>query len=47
MALRGDNPSGSINFGELNYANELVNFIKSEMGDTFKIDVGCLSRGSS
>ena len=31
VALRGDNPSGSINFGELNYANELVNFIKSEM----------------
>lgn len=40
VALRGDNPSGTINFGELNYANELVSFIKSEMGDTFKIDVG-------
>ena len=40
VALRGDNPSGSMNFGELNYANELVSFIKSEMGNTFKIDVG-------
>ena len=40
VALRGDNPSGTMNFGELNYANELVSFIKSEMGDTFKIDVG-------
>ena len=39
VALRGDNPSGSVNFGELNYANELVSFIKSEMGNTFKIDV--------
>jgi len=40
VALRGDNPSGAVSFGDLNYANELVNFIKSEMGDTFKIDVG-------
>ena len=40
VALRGDNPSGAINFGDLNFANELVSFIKSEMGDTFKIDVG-------
>ena len=42
VALRGDNPSGSMNFGELNYANELVSFIKSEMGNTFKIDISTI-----
>ena len=39
VALRGDNPSGTISHGELNYANELIEFIRSEMGDKFYIDV--------
>ncbi len=39
VALRGDNPSGTVNHGELNHANELVNFIRQETGDTFFIEV--------
>ena len=40
VALRGDNPSGAVSYGELNYANELVAFIREEMGDKFYIEVG-------
>ena len=40
VALRGDNPSGAVSHGELNYANELVAFIRDEMGDKFYIEVG-------
>ena len=39
VALRGDNPSGSVNFGELNYANELVSFIREHTGDHFHLEV--------
>jgi methylenetetrahydrofolate reductase (NADPH) len=39
VALRGDNPSGTNSHGELNYANELVGFIRDEMGDKFYIEV--------
>jgi methylenetetrahydrofolate reductase (NADPH) len=39
VALRGDMPSGTTGYGELRYANELVAFIRKEMGDTFKIEV--------
>tara|TARA_B110000003_G_scaffold276447_1_gene322989 strand:+ start:5298 stop:6131 length:834 start_codon:yes stop_codon:yes gene_type:complete len=39
VALRGDNPSGTISHGDLNYANELVAFIRDEMGDKFYIEV--------
>jgi methylenetetrahydrofolate reductase (NADPH) len=41
VALRGDLPSGSGlgGLGELNYANELVEFIRHSFGDTFHIEV--------
>lgn len=41
VALRGDAPSGSLGRGPLNYANELVEFIRRETGDWFHIDVAC------
>ena len=39
VALRGDLPSGEADFGELRYANELVEFIRRETGDWFHIEV--------
>ncbi len=41
VALRGDLPSGMgrFNSGDLQYANELVEFIRSETGDHFHIEV--------
>ncbi len=39
VALRGDLPEGMTNPGELNYANELVSFIRQTTGDYFKIEV--------
>jgi len=39
VALRGDMPSGMQAFGELRYANELVEFIRQETGSHFKIEV--------
>ena len=39
VALRGDLPSGLAAAGELRYANELVEFIRKESGDTFHIEV--------
>ncbi len=39
VALRGDLPSGTHEVGELRYANELVEFIRSETGDYFHLDV--------
>ena len=39
VALRGDLPSGSMDAGEFNYANELVEFIRKETGDWFEIEV--------
>lgn len=39
VALRGDMPSGMGGFGELRYANELVEFIREETGDHFHIEV--------
>jgi methylenetetrahydrofolate reductase (NADPH) len=39
VALRGDLPSGMMSAGEFRYANELVAFIRQEMGDTFEIHV--------
>ena len=39
VALRGDLPSGVVDPGELRYANELVEFIRSESGDFFHIEV--------
>ncbi len=39
LALRGDLPSGTANYGELRYANELVDFIRRETGNAFHIEV--------
>lgn len=39
VALRGDMPSGMGQPGEFRYANELVEFIRSECGDHFHIEV--------
>ena len=39
VALRGDLPSGMADVGEFRYANELVEFIRQETGDLFRIEV--------
>ena len=39
VALRGDLPSGIAAAGEFRYANELVEFIRREFGDSFHIEV--------
>ena len=39
VALRGDMPSGMRETGDFRYANELVEFIRSETGDHFHIEV--------
>jgi methylenetetrahydrofolate reductase (NADPH) len=39
VALRGDLPSGIAAAGEFHFANELVEFIRREFGDTFHIEV--------
>lgn len=39
VALRGDLPSGSSAYGQLRYANELVEYIRKETGDHFHIEV--------
>jgi methylenetetrahydrofolate reductase (NADPH) len=41
VALRGDLPSGSPSAGEFRYASELVEFIRAETGDHFRIEVAC------
>lgn len=39
VALRGDLPSGMAVAGEFSYANELVEFIRSETGDWYHIEI--------
>lgn len=39
VALRGDLPSGTGEIGEFRYANELVEYIRQETGDYFRIEV--------
>jgi methylenetetrahydrofolate reductase (NADPH) len=39
VALRGDLPSGMADPGEFRYANELVEFIRTESGDEFLLEV--------
>ena len=39
VALRGDLPSGMADPGEFRYASELVEFIRKETGDSFRIEV--------
>jgi methylenetetrahydrofolate reductase (NADPH) len=41
VALRGDLPSGYGIGGEFQYASELVEFIRTETGDAFRIEVAC------
>jgi methylenetetrahydrofolate reductase (NADPH) len=41
VALRGDLPSGYGIGGEFQYASELVEFIRAETGDSFRIEVAC------
>ncbi|MGI9229142.1 MAG: methylenetetrahydrofolate reductase [NAD(P)H] [Gammaproteobacteria bacterium] len=41
VALRGDLPSGAAGGGSLRYANELVEFIRAETGDHFRLYVAC------
>ena len=41
VALRGDLPSGYGIGGEFQYASELVEFIRAETGDAFRIEVAC------
>ena len=41
VALRGDLPSGYGMGGEFQYASDLVEFIRAETGDTFRIHVAC------
>lgn len=39
VALRGDLPSGMAETGEFRYANELVEFIRAETGDHFRLEI--------
>ncbi|MBN9421008.1 MAG: methylenetetrahydrofolate reductase [NAD(P)H] [Candidatus Accumulibacter sp. 66-26] len=39
VTLRGDLPSGMAETGEFRYANELVEFIRAETGDRFRLEV--------
>ena len=39
VALRGDLPSGMVERGDFQYANELVEFIRAEHGDYFHLEV--------
>lgn len=41
VALRGDLPSGMASIGDFRYASELVEFIREETGDRFRIEVAC------
>ncbi len=41
VALRGDLPSGYGLGGEFQYASDLVEFIRAETGDAFRIEVAC------
>ena len=41
VALRGDLPSGYGMGGEFQYASELVEFIRAESGDAYRIEVAC------
>lgn len=39
VVLRGDLPSGMVERGDFNYANELVSFIRAEFGDDLHLEV--------
>ncbi|NBU58570.1 MAG: methylenetetrahydrofolate reductase [NAD(P)H] [Betaproteobacteria bacterium] len=39
VAVRGDLPSGTMDFGHFRFASELVEFIRAETGDWFEIEI--------
>lgn len=39
VALRGDLPSGMVDHGDFRYASELIEFVRAETGDWFRIEV--------
>jgi len=39
VAVRGDLPSGTMDFGHFRFASDLVEFIRAETGDWFEIEV--------
>lgn len=41
VVLRGDRPEGVAGAGPFQYANELVQFVRTEFGDAFHIEVAC------
>ena len=41
VALRGDLPSGMARMGDFRFASDLVEFIRSEHGGYFHVEVGC------
>ncbi|HEY0180693.1 MAG TPA: methylenetetrahydrofolate reductase [NAD(P)H] [Dokdonella sp.] len=41
VALRGDLPSGMASYGDFRYASDLVEFVRAETGDRFRIEVAC------
>lgn len=41
VALRGDLPSGMARMGDFRHATDLVEFIRTEHGEHFRIEVGC------
>ncbi len=41
VALRGDLPSGEVDVGDFRFANELVEFIRAETDNHFRIEVAC------
>lgn len=41
VALRGDLPSGMASHGDFRYARELVEFVRREHGDFFRVEVAC------
>jgi methylenetetrahydrofolate reductase (NADPH) len=41
VALRGDIPSGTLEFGDFRYASELIEYIRKTTGDWFHIECAC------
>jgi len=41
VALRGDIPSGTLEFGDFRYASELIAFVREQTGDWFHIECAC------
>ena len=41
VALRGDIPSGTLEFGDFRYASELIAYVREQTGDWFHIECAC------